>query len=55
MTQANHGQSKSTWEVLSGVFFPGPFSSLCFREFQKERYKHFDLVVEGVSSVLAET
>ena len=47
------GQSKSNQEVLNGVFCPGPFFPLCFRKIlQRESYKHFDLVLEGVSSML---
>ena len=44
---------KSTRKVLSGVFFTGPFFPPCFREFQRDLYKHFDLVLEGVSSMPA--
>ena len=44
---------KSTRKVLSGVYFPGPFFPPCFREFQRDWYKYFDLVLEGVSSTPA--
>ena len=54
---ANHHDSKnvfkSTRKVLSGVYFPGPFFPSCFREFQRDWYKHFDLVLDGVSSMPA--
>ena len=51
MTQKN--VFKSTRKVLTGVYFPGPSFAPCFREFLRDWYKYFDLVLEGVSFMLA--
>ena len=44
---------KSTRKVLSGIYFTEPFFPPCFREFQRDRYIYFGLILESVSSMLA--